>query len=226
MNTIETYLYLNLIFTKYGYKLYIVGGTVRDYILRIESYDLDCATDATPDEMNEFLPDANYRFAKFGTVSLKVDYNKVEITTFRQEKNYGDKRHPNNVKFVKKIELDYVRRDFTINALYIDENKNIIDFCNGISDIRQKTIRVIGDADQRIKEDPLRIIRALRFKLKLGFKLEDSLISAIDNNIELLKTQNQQKLNYEIKKMLQNDKVSAIELLNKYKIEIEDKLLD
>ena len=94
MEVLEVFSNLADLYAKYGYKLYLVGGSVRDYLLRIPSSDLDLCTDATPDETKEFLPDANYRFSKFGTVSFNYDLYKVEITTLRVEQEYTDSRHP------------------------------------------------------------------------------------------------------------------------------------
>lgn len=207
------------LYAKYGYKLYLVGGSVRDYLLKIPSSDLDLCTDATPDETKEFLPDANYRFAKFGTVSFNYDLYKVEITTLRVEQEYTDSRHPKEVKFVKNLELDYKRRDFTVNALYLDRNLNVFDYCGGLQDLKSKTLKMIGDPLIRFEEDPLRIVRALRFKLKLNFSLDETLESAIHKKIHLLKNLNQEKLDFEIRKMLKMNQEKAIELLDAYQID-------
>ena len=193
-----------LLFNRHGYRLYMVGGATRDYLLDRPILDYDFVTDATPDEMKTFLEDADFTFAKFGTVRIKVNHVKVDITTLRIEDEYVDYRHPSKVVFTKDIKKDYVRRDFTINAIYMDEEYNIIDYCGGLNDLNNKLIRFIGDPDKRIKEDPLRIIRAERFEKKLGFKIEDETFKAIERNRHLIEELNPQKVQAELKKM-END---------------------
>ena len=193
-----------LIFNNNGYRLYMVGGATRDYLLEKPILDYDFVTDATPDEMKVFLPEADYSFARFGTVRIKVNGIKVDITTLRIEDEYVDFRHRSKVTFTKDIKKDYVRRDFTINAIYMDEEYNIIDYCGGLVDLNNKLIRFIGDPDKRIHEDPLRIIRAERFEKKLGFKIEDETFKAIERNRHLIDELNPQKVAAELKKM-END---------------------
>ena len=188
------------IFKENGYRLYMIGGTTRDYLLGLEVFDFDFVTDATPDEIQKFLPDAEYHFAKYGSVKVKVDGVKVDVTTLRVEDDYEDFRHPGKIRFVKTIEEDYVRRDFTINAIYIDEDFNIIDPSNGLEDLKNKTIRFIGDPEKRIKEDPLRILRAKRFSEKLGFKIEEKSQKAIENLSYLLDKLNPDKIKEEERK--------------------------
>ena len=160
---IEAYLSLDKLFSSHGFKLYLVGGTVRDYLLGLPLDDMDAVTDATPEEMKMFLPDANYRFEMFGSINLKVDDVKFDITTMREEDGYADARHPGKIKFVKELSKDVVRRDFTVNALYLDNNLKVIDLVDGQKDLKNKVLKTVGEADRRIKEDPLRILRAFRF---------------------------------------------------------------
>ena len=218
METLEAFSNLADVYAKYGYKLYLVGGSVRDYLLKVSSSDLDLCTDATPEQTREFFPDANYRFSKFGTVSFHYDIYKIEVTTLRTEDDYIDYRHPREIKFVTRIEDDYRRRDFTINALYLDRHMKVYDFAEGLKDLKNHVIRMIGDPTKRIEEDPLRILRALRFKLKLNFTLENCLESAIKNNIHLLNNLNQDKINFEIKKMIKIDEEQALSVLDEYQI--------
>lgn len=218
MEIIEAFSNLADIYAKYGYKLYLVGGSVRDYLLKLPTTDLDLCTDATPEETKEFFPDANYRFAKFGTVSFHYDIFKVEVTTLREEDEYVDYRHPKNIRFVTKPELDYKRRDFTINALYLDRHLNVFDFAHGFSDLKNKTIRMIGDPLKRIEEDPLRILRALRFSLKLGFSIEPELENVLKTNVHLLDQLNQDKVLMEVKKIIKVDEENYLSLLQKYNI--------
>lgn len=183
-----------------GYHLYMIGGTSRDFLLGIYFTDYDFVTDATPEQMKTFIPEANYRFEQYGSVRLKVNGIKTDITTLRIEKGYADHRHPNKIEFTTKLEEDVVRRDFTINALYIDENMNTIDLVNGVEDLNNKIIRFIGDPYARIKEDPLRILRAERFKDKLGFRFEKETEKAINELHYLIEELNPEKVKEEIRK--------------------------
>lgn len=185
------------LFEKYGFSLYIIGGTSRDYLLGRPVDDYDFVTDATPDEMKEFLENADYTFSKFGTIRLSLYGRKVDIVTLRTEGEYADYRHPKMIKYIRRIEEDYVRRDFTINALYIDKKFNVFDFCGGLQDLKNRIIRLIGDPEKRIREDPLRILRAERFAKKLGFVIDEHTLKAINNNRHLLKELNPDKVREE-----------------------------
>ena len=196
----EIFTKLVCIFKENGYRLYMIGGTTRDYLLGLDVFDFDFVTDATPEEIKTFLPDADFTFAKFGSVRVKVDGVKVDVTTLRVEEDYEDFRHPGKIRFVKTIEEDYVRRDFTINAIYIDEDFKIIDPSNGLEDLENKLIRFIGDPEKRIKEDPLRILRAKRFANKLGFKVEENSQKAIEKLEYLLDKLNPEKIKEEERK--------------------------
>ena len=196
----EIFTKLAKLFNDNGYRLFMIGGTTRDYLLNKEVYDYDFVSDATPEEMSKFLLDANYHFAKFGSVRTKVDGIHVDITTLRVEGEYLDSRHPSKIEYVKEIEKDYVRRDFTINAIYMDENFKIIDPSNGTKDLKKGIIRFIGDPTKRIKEDPLRILRAERFAKKLNFVIEPKSLEAIENNRQLLAKINPDKIKEEERK--------------------------
>ena len=196
----EIFTKLAKLFNDNGYRLFMIGGTTRDYLLNKEVYDYDFVSDATPEEMSKFLLDANYHFAKFGSVRTKVDGIHVDITTLRVEGEYLDSRHPSKIEYVKEIEKDYVRRDFTINAIYMDENFKIIDPSNGTKDLKKGIIRFIGDPAKRIKEDPLRILRAERFAKKLNFIIEPKSLEAIENNRQLLAKINPDKIKEEERK--------------------------
>lgn len=188
------------LFEKNGYKLYMIGGSSRDFLLGIDFTDYDFVTDATPEEMKKFLLDANYTFEKFGTVKVKFEGTKADITTFRKEEGYGDFRHPNKITFVKSIEEDFVRRDLTINAIYIDKDYKAIDPSDGEEDLKNKLIRFIGDPETRIKEDPLRILRVERFAKKLNFKIEEKTAAAIEKYRYLLDKLNPDKVKEEARK--------------------------
>lgn len=212
------------LFKVHGYNLYMVGGTSRDYIMSRHTLDLDLATDALVDEMIKILPpeyDVRTPFKKYGNLKIKMEDVLVDITTLRVEEEYLDHRHPTKIKFVKELELDSNRRDFTINALYIDDTlANIYDYHDGVNDLIEHRIRMIGDPDTRIKEDPLRILRALRFSLKLNFVLEESLIIAIKKHIPLLSTLNPLKIKEEIQKMDEINPIKTKIILQEYGITI------
>ena len=193
---LSVFLTLANLFKKHGYRLYLTGGSARDYLLKKEFIDLDLTTDATPNEMKEFLLNYDYTYAKFGNVHDKH----LDITTLRVEGDYKDYRHPSVVRFTTKLEEDYLRRDFTINALYLDSDLKVYDFCNGLNDLKNKVIRFIGDPNKRVKEDPLRILRAERFMKKLNFTIEPNSLKAMNENKSLLEKLNNNKIKEEIKK--------------------------
>ena len=189
------------LFNENGFSLFMIGGTSRDYLLNLEVLDYDFVSDATPEDMKKFLPEANYHFEKYGSVKVKIDGVHVDITTFRKEEGYLDYRHPSKITYVKSIDEDYVRRDFTINAIYIDKDMKVIDPSGGLIDLKNKTIRFIGDPETRIKDDPLRILRAERFKEKLNFKIEEKSLLAINKYRYLLDKLNPEKIKEELRKL-------------------------
>ena len=210
---------LHELFAENGFALYMVGGTVRDYLLGLSLDDMDVVTDAKPEDIKKFLPGASFVFARFGSVSYKTEKKvKFDITTLREEVGYEDGRHPDNIKFVKDLSIDVKRRDFTVNALYMDSNLKVIDYVDGQKDLDNRTLRMVGNSDIRIKEDPLRIIRALRFSLDYNLKIDSELDLAIKNNIELLNKLNIEKIKQDIKKIKSSDLVSRNKLFEEYNI--------
>lgn len=203
-------------FKSSGYSLYMVGGTSRDYLLGRPINDFDLSTDAIPSEIKTFLPEADFTFSHYGSVKLKMDGKNVDITTLRQEEKYKDHRHPSSVCFVPQIKLDYPRRDFTINAIYINDQLQVFDFADGLTDLKNKIIRTIGEPNERFQEDPLRLLRALRFKLKLGFDFDEATSRAIKNNWDLLEFLNPAKVAEEIAKMNRIDAACADKLIAEY----------
>lgn len=197
---IELFQELVELYSKNGFQLYMVGGSVRDYLLNLPLNDMDLVTDATPELEKSFLEHADYTFAKFGSIKLLYKGVKFDITTLRKENGYSDSRHPGNIQFTNKLDVDVLRRDITINALYLTKDLKVIDFVNGVDDLSNQTIRMIGDPLLRIKEDPLRIVRIYRFKYDLGFKIEPNLKQIIAENYSLLSNINPEKIKEEIKK--------------------------
>ncbi len=210
---IQIFLQLAQLFAKYNHQLYMIGGTSRDFLLGTEIDDFDLATDAIPSQIEKILPEADFTFSHYGTVRLKVNGKRVDIATLREENQYKDYRHPSSVTFVTEIERDYKRRDFTINAIYIDDQLGIHDFCQGQKDLTEKKIRTIGEPNLRFQEDPLRMLRALRFKLKLGFEIESETAKAIKNNWELLSFLQPAKVEEELIKLRKIDVAQADRLL-------------
>jgi tRNA nucleotidyltransferase/poly(A) polymerase len=215
---LKVFLDLAALFHKNGFRLYMIGGTSRDYLLGLPVADFDLVTDATPAQMETFLGDADYRFAHYGNVKLKIDVCQIDITTLREEAGYKDYRHPQSISFVTDIEKDYRRRDFTVNAIYIDSDLNLHDFASGKEHLNEKRLVMIGEPNARIQEDPLRILRALRFGLRLGFTLDEPLKRAIINNLDMLEYINPAKVNAEIAKMERHDPAQTKELLMSYGI--------
>ena len=190
------------LFDKHGHKLYLVGGTVRDYLLNEPLNDMDAVTDATPIEIVQFLPNVDTTFAHLGSLKYKDENGvKFDITTLREERDYLDSRHPSAITFVKDPKDDYKRRDFTVNAMYMDSDLKIYDFCNGQKDLENRILRMVGNPDQRLKEDPLRILRAIRFHLMYNLEIENSLMEAMRDRFYLLKNINNAKIESELSKI-------------------------
>jgi len=202
-----------------GFKLYLVGGPVRDLLQSKPVKDWDMTTDATPEEMLKLFPDAFYDNA-FGTVGIPVEALRetehagvIEVTTFRTERGYDDRRHPSVVKWGKTIEEDLARRDFTMNAIAIEltekpidiEKETFIDPYNGQEDIRNKLIRAVGNPNERFKEDALRLMRAIRFAAQLGFEIEEETLQAITRDSSLLSVIAGERIRDELLKLLASD---------------------
>ena len=201
----EVFEYLKKIFNEHNFHIYMIGSTSRDFLMKREIEDYDFVTDATPDEVLSFL-DCNATYKKFGTLSLKVNDKHCDIVTLRKESEYLDLRHPSKIEFIKDINEDYKRRDFTINAIYIDEDYKVKDVSkDGVNDLNNKILRFIGDPTKRIKEDPLRILRAKRFIVEYGLTPEKETLKALKENKDLISTIKEGKIIEEKRKF---DKIS------------------
>ena len=203
------------IFSSHGYRLYLVGGTVRDYLLNIPLSDMDAVTDANPEEMKKFL-DADFTFSKFGTVKYVIEGVKFDITTMRKENSYADSRHPLEITFIKDLKEDVKRRDFTVNALYLDDKHQVIDYVDGQKDLSNHLLKIVGDVEKRINEDPLRIIRAFRFSIDYDLMMENSLKEYIKNHMDLLDKINKEKVKQDFKKMKCRDKNKILSFLKDF----------
>ena len=215
---IDAYLKLAKIFKKQGFNLYLVGGTVRDFLLRIPLKDMDLVTDATPNQMVPFLKGVDQTFIKYGVLRYTFEGVKFEIATLRVEGKYDDLRHPSKIKYVTDLKKDYVRRDFTVNAMYLDSYFVIYDFTTGRDDLKNKLVRFVGNPKGRIKEDPLRIMRAIRFALKYGFGFEEKTKKALKDNCHLLKKVNPEKIKEEIRKIGDVDETLKNKLFDEFNI--------
>ena len=168
-----------------GHEAVIIGGCVRDSIMGIEPHDWDIATSAQPEEIMECFKHYNLMKAglKHGTVTVIIDHEPYEITTYRIDGEYSDHRRPDSVDFTCDLAEDIMRRDFTINAIAYD-GENIIDLHDGIGDLQKGIIRCVGNANARFREDPLRILRAIRFAARFGFEIEESTKKAMFDNCD------------------------------------------
>ena len=185
-----------------GYEAYVVGGCVRDSIMEKTPHDWDICTSATPEVVKSLFSHTTDYGMKHGTITVFADKEGYEITTFRAETDYSDHRHPDTVEFVADLKSDLSRRDFTINALAYNNKLQLIDMFNGLDDIRNQTIRCVGNADERFKEDAVRILRALRFAATVGFDIEDKASEAIHYNVHLLKYIAEERKRDELMKLL------------------------
>lgn len=199
------------VFEKNKYQVYLVGGAVRNFVLNKTTDNWDFTTNATPEQIQKLFPDSFYNNI-YGTVSIPsklqtTDYGLptiFEITPFRTESNYSDLRHPEKIAWVKTIEEDLSRRDFTINAMAYD-GKNIIDPYEGRKDLSNKLIKTVGDPDICFSEDALRLLRAIRFASQLGFLIEDKTRNSIQKNASLITKISWERIRDEFLKILISD---------------------
>jgi tRNA nucleotidyltransferase (CCA-adding enzyme) len=193
-----------------GFEAYLVGGCVRDLILKKDPKDWDITTNARPEQIIKIFDDTFYE-NKFGTVGVKTEsvdpkLKVIEITPYRLETKYSDHRHPDEVIFSQKLEDDLKRRDFTINALAYNINKGqIIDLYKGQEDIKDKIIRTVGNPNDRFTEDALRILRAIRFSAELGFTINTDVINSIVSHETLLKKVSKERIRDEFDKIIMSD---------------------
>jgi len=213
-----------------GFEAYIVGGCVRDFLRGVEPDDWDIATSAKPEEIQKIFPKSFYS-NQFFTVTVQTNsknpkLKEVEVTTFRKEAKYSDKRHPDEIKFAKAIEEDLARRDFTVNAIAIEiqkfkvksQNENsklkIIDLFGGKQDLKNKIIRTVGSPKDRFSEDALRMLRAVRLATALGFQIEQKTAEAIKKNSPWLKMISKERIRDEFVKIIMTKKAAeGVELL-------------
>jgi poly(A) polymerase/tRNA nucleotidyltransferase (CCA-adding enzyme) len=216
-----------------GFEAYLIGGCVRDLLMRKTPKDWDLTTNARPEQIQAIFPNSFYENT-FGTVGIKIKYHEgtpkettevVEVTTYRTESDYTDNRRPDNVSFADTLEEDLQRRDFTMNAIAIAISHNqlstfderlLIDPCHGCQDIENKTIRAVGNPNDRFGEDALRMMRAVRFSCELGFAIEKQTLEAIRTHSEKLQTIARERIRTEFERiMLSNRPAEGIQMLEK-----------
>lgn len=178
----------------HGFKAYIVGGFVRDYVLGNSTNDVDICTDATPKDIKDIFENITLPKMDYGAVRLDIKKHRFDIMTFRKEISYYNNRKPMEVEYITDLLSDLKRRDFKMNTLCMDKEGNIIDLLNGREDIDNQVINTVGDSIGRFMEDPLRILRAIRFYTTLGFSLsEECRLAIIHTKGELSRLSYQRK---------------------------------
>lgn len=207
-----------------GFKAYIVGGFVRDYILGIESHDVDICTNAKPKDIHTIFKGACLPNEEYGSVTVIVRNIRYEITTFRREYSYIGNRKPSSFEFIDDLHEDLKRRDFLINTLCIDRYGNILDILNGKKDLDNKIIHTVGNSYERFTEDAFRILRAIRFATTLNFELSNDIKSSILETKGLLKNISYERKREELDKIFTNPNVLyGVSLLQELKL---DQVLD
>ncbi len=185
-----------------GFEAYIVGGYVRDYVLGIESHDVDICTNARVKDILEIFGNNLAHSDEYGNVKMISDKYNIDITTYRRDLKYNGDRKKVEIEYVDNLVDDLDRRDFTMNTLCMNETDTIIDIFNGKEDINNKLIRCVGDPELRLNEDPLRILRAVRFATVLDFKIEENLYNSMKKNGSLLLQLSLERIKEELTKIL------------------------
>lgn len=196
-----------------GYEAYYVGGCVRDTLLQRPNHDWDVTTSARPEEVMSCFEHCIPTGIQHGTVTVIENGIQAEVTTYRTDGTYSDSRHPEKVSFVRNLEEDLARRDFTINAMAMGEDGVIVDPYDGKKDLKEKCIRCVGDPDKRFQEDALRMLRAVRFSAQLGFKIESDTLKAIERNASRCNKLSAERVRDEMEKTLCSDSPGYLQLM-------------
>lgn len=204
--------------TNKGFKAYVVGGYVRDYLRKIKTNDIDICTNARVKDLMEIFKDYKVTPLEYGNILLETKDYLYEITTFRKDIDYINNRKP-IIEYVDTLEEDITRRDFTVNSICMDKDGKIIDLLNGKKDLNKKIIRTIGDPYFKIKQDSLRILRAIRFASIYDFRLDDNLVSSIIKYRDRLKYISFDRIKNELNIIFRHNKASnAFELIDDLKL--------
>ncbi len=213
--------------TENGYKAYIVGGCVRDILRGEIPHDFDVTTSAKPQEIINLFEKTVPTGIKHGTVTVLIENEPIEVTTFRTEGEYTDNRRPDRVEFVNDLREDLARRDFTVNAIAYNSKEGLTDYFGGKEDLKNKILRAVGDPEKRFSEDTLRILRLFRFASTLNFEIEENTFNAALKCSPLLKNVSRERIFEELKKAVSGDnfkifthliECGALEFLNITKI--------
>lgn len=188
-----------------GYEAYVVGGCVRDSILGRDPQDWDITTSALPGQVKALFPRTIDTGIQHGTVTVMMDKEGFEVTTYRIDGEYEDSRHPKEVQFTPSLSEDLKRRDFTINAMAYNDQAGLVDIFGGIEDIKKKIIRCVGNAEERFSEDALRMMRAIRFSAQLGYEIEENTKEAICKLAPNLKNISAERIQTELVKLVTSD---------------------
>lgn len=193
-----------------GFEAYAVGGCVRDSILGRIPDDWDITTSATPLETKAFFPRTFDTGIEHGTITVLMDKDAFEVTTYRVDGKYEDSRHPSEVTFTRSLKEDLLRRDFTINAMAYNDEVGLVDIFGGMEDLQNKMIRCVGNARERFGEDALRILRAVRFAAQLGFEIEDETCEGMTELAPTLANISAERIQVELVKMLTSPNPSML----------------
>lgn len=197
-----------------GFEAYFVGGSVRDFLLNKEINDVDIATSATPEEVKQVFQRTVDIGIEHGTVLVLYQNQSYEITTFRMESEYIDYRRPKEVSFIRSLKEDLQRRDFTMNAIAMDKDGNLIDPFHGQISIKNRVIKTVGKASDRFQEDALRMMRAVRFVSQLSFQIETDTLESLKQLVDLLENIAVERKQTEFNKLLSGDnRKQAIQLI-------------
>ena len=186
----------------HGYEAYFVGGCVRDSLLGLSIHDIDIASSAKPEEIETIFSRTVDLGKEHGTIIVMQGDTPYEVTTFRTEGDYSDYRRPDSVSFVRNLKEDTLRRDFTVNAMAVNHHGKVIDYHGGLKDIRRETIRAVSDPQARFNEDPLRMVRAVRFASQLDFDLDEHTYQALKDQAHLLENISIERVRIELTKYL------------------------
>ncbi|MCM8788125.1 MAG: CCA tRNA nucleotidyltransferase [Candidatus Omnitrophica bacterium] len=213
---LKTAIFIIRTLRKAGYDAYLAGGCVRDILMNKKPDDFDIATSAKPEEIEGLFKKTKPVGKKFGVILVVKNGHTFEVATFRSDFGYSDRRRPDAVFFTNAME-DALRRDFTVNGMFYDPiRKEVLDYVEGQKDLKLKTIRFIGDPNKRIKEDNLRILRAIRLKNVLDFKYEKKTLNAVKKNIKLIKNVSLERIRDELNKMFESkNRVLALKDMDK-----------
>lgn len=192
-------------FYENNYEAFMVGGCIRDFLLSKEPKDYDIATSALPNITESLFEKTIPTGIKHGTITVLLDKEPFEVTTYRVEGEYKDNRRPDEISFVTNIKDDLSRRDFTINAFAYNSKEGLKDYFNGLEDLQNKIIRTVGDSNKRFNEDALRMMRAIRFASQLDFNIDKSTLDGIKKNKNLLKNISSERIRDELCKLLLSD---------------------